>query len=49
MSAQSQPINVYTVEQVKSIARRAKLHPASITLSDIRALALHMMATGEGN
>lgn len=41
--AQSSPLHVYTTEQVLQIARRARRYPQSITLSELRVLALHAL------
>ena len=43
MMAQSQPSGIYTLDQVMAIARRAKRYPASVTASELRVLALHVL------
>jgi hypothetical protein len=45
--AQSQPIGVYTTEQVICIAKRAKRDPGRVTPGEVRILALHALALCE--
>ncbi len=46
--AQSQPINVYTVEQVREIARRAKRRER-VTMGELRALGFYVQVMGVGH
>lgn len=40
--AQSRPLNLWTVEQVREIALRARRAPASVTANELRALAFYV-------